>query len=393
MEPADPFCEITKICHGAFGEDSQLQSCSYFGQSGSSDVSGFDSGRKTPPDIPVASTGIIMASPDDGDTVSLHADSSDSMKVVDSEVESTLRFEAISTPKGALLRKPEENVVSKRGFSPKGQSSTEPPSKKQKSLNFELPSIRLGSPEEEFELEGQQNHELKDKVGEGSVKGKRVDFSTEVIDFDSEERNVESQTDNGEGNSGRNKKSLEDANQFVSNSGEMEPMEVKTKNKRVLPPWPTSSRRSKGSVEVNGREPVQAGTGSDGVSEERNMKSQNDNDEGNSGRNKKSLEDTNQFGSNSIRMEAQTEKKRVLPPWLTSMMRREESVEVNEREPVQVQVDTDSDSVNENLEEVSVLDVLADLEEDGEDDDDGSLECLSLLEVAQRAWGPDFLTK
>ncbi|XP_007039696.2 PREDICTED: uncharacterized protein LOC18606172 [Theobroma cacao] len=429
MEPDDPFGWITELCQVSSSEESRLRRCSYFGQSDSDDS---DSKQQNPLDILVAAVGITIVTPPesqqdependtntlpedqeifhtppesratsistsvgncndvrmigddldhDGETVVVDADSAASRRAVDLgsdtdlgfsevEVDSTQRIEANSKPDGAFGRKSEEIRVSRRGFSPNGQLSTESPSKKLKSLDFESPSVRLGTSKggntdeilkslekwnfktvslsprasSELERENQQNYEA-NEVGEGSVRERRLDMPTDVTE--SEERIMDSKKNDSEGNDGETR------------------LDFSTEDIDFHP-------------------------------EKGNAESENENGEGNSGRNNKSVEDIDQFrftggnGSNSREMKGKTDKKRALPSWANGRMGADERVEDNEREPVQADTDSetlsedveDSESLSEDFEEMTLLNVLMELAKACEED--RSLECLSLLEVAER---------
>ncbi|XVE65170.1 hypothetical protein DITRI_Ditri07aG0159600 [Diplodiscus trichospermus] len=429
MEPDDPFGWITEACQLSSSEESRLRHCSYFGQSDSDD-SDSDSGCRYPPDIPVALTGITMVSPPespqdelandqntvpedqeifhtppeyrststsfdncndarmigdeldpDGETVPVDVDSVDRRRAVDLgrdtdlgfsevEVDSTQRIEANSNPDGTFLTESEEIRVSKRGFSPKGNLSTESLSKRFKILAFESPSVRLGTPKErntdvilnslkkwnlkslspspgasyELELENPKNREFNFEVGEGSVRNRRVDILTEVIDSEGEERNMDSENNNG----------------------------VTSSRGKCFDVWTRD-------IECD--------------TEERSIEKEIDDGEGNSGRNKNTVEDIDQVrytggnGSNLHGMAEKNKKKRALPSWANGRVgddkRADEELDINERETIHS--GADSDGPNENFEEINLLNVLIELAEECKED--RSLECLSLLEVAERKWG------
>ncbi|XVF13477.1 hypothetical protein REPUB_Repub08aG0211100 [Reevesia pubescens] len=452
MEPDDPFGWITEACHLSSSEESRLRRSSYFGQSDSDDSdSDSDSGLRNPRDIPVASIGIIMVSPPDspldelpndqttllgdqeifhtppeyrststsfddcnddrmlgdgldldGETVAVYVDSVDSRRAVDLgrdtdlgfsevEVDSTQRIGANSNQDGTFRTESEEVRVSKRGFSPKEQLSTESPSKRLKSLGFKSPSVSLGTSEDrnslelllslknicsspgaspELGLEDQQNHEFNFEVGEGSVRKRRPGFSTEVIDSeseeknmesehnngeessrgksldcstkdvecDTEERNIESGNDNDEGNSGSNKNTVEDSDQFKKRRLDLSTEVIDSESgERNM-----ESENNNGEGSTRGKcldfmiKDIECDT------EERNIESENHNGKGSPGRNMNIVKAIDQVrfagenGSNSLRMEEKTERKRALPSWANGTVRDDESADeellVNETE-------------------------------------------------------------
>ncbi|XP_022758205.1 uncharacterized protein LOC111305186 [Durio zibethinus] len=179
-----------------------------------------------PPSLPATMNERSAMSFRDGETVAVDADSTDSRRAVDvgrdtylgfSEVEVKMdrmkRIEVNSNPGSTFRRESEEIRVSNRGFSPKGKLSTESPSKRLQSLDFESRSAVLGTPKEkyrriieifenvspspgassELELENQQNHEFSFEVDEGIIRKRGLDFLTEVIDSEREERNMDSE--------------------------------------------------------------------------------------------------------------------------------------------------------------------------------------------------------
>ncbi|XVF11081.1 hypothetical protein REPUB_Repub07fG0238700 [Reevesia pubescens] len=500
MKPYDNhFDRIGEVCQVSSSEESRLRGCSYFGISDSDDSnSDSDSGRRYPPDFPVASTGITMVSPPvspqddelpddqntlpeedheifhtppesrpisfdncyddqmirndldcDGETVAVDDDIGDSRRAMDlgrdtdlgfSEVKvnSTQRIEANLSPDGTFRRESEEIRVSKRGLSPKGQLSTDSLSKRLKTLDFESPSVGLGPPKErntvdvlnslkkwklknvsmspraslKLGIENQQNPEFNFEVGEGSGRKARLDFSTEVIDSESEERNVESEndsdedsswerlddlikemerdteeinieseTDNGEGNSGRNKNIVEDVDQVRNTGGNglnSRGMEEKTERKRALPSWAYRRVVDNESADEEMESPSGAnGRVGDDDSADEELEV-----------NEKELPSwaNERVGDYESADEELEINERELPSWANGRVedneRADKELDVNERE--QVHSDMDSDSLSEEFEEITLLDVLRKLEEDCED---RSLESLSLLEVAERKWG------
>ncbi|XP_022718431.1 uncharacterized protein LOC111276815 [Durio zibethinus] len=479
MEPDDPFDWITDICQVSSSEESRLRLCSYFGMS-DSDKSDSDSGWRNPPDIPVATTGIAMVSPPespqdellnvqytppedreifhtppesrststsfhncyddrmigngldlDGETVAIGTDSADSRRAVDLErdtdlgfseveVDSAQRIEANSNPDGTFRRESEEIRVWKRGFSPKGQFSTESPSKRLKSLDFELPNEPLGAPKErcteellkslkkwnfknvtpspgassELELRNQRNHESTGEVGEGNVRKRRLDFRTEDIESDTEERNIVRENENGDGNCERNKNIVEDIDQVrdtVGNGLNSRGMVEKTERKRALPSWANNEREDDDEsvdeeLEVNEEELLSWDHGRK-VDDERAVEELKANE-------KEFSSWANGRVGDDERADEEVEANETdLPSWANGRVRdnkrADEELDVNERETVDL--DMDSDSLSEDFVEITLLDVLVKLKEDCEEDK--SLECLSLLEVAERKWGAFSLDK
>ncbi|OMO95767.1 hypothetical protein CCACVL1_05241 [Corchorus capsularis] len=374
-----------ELCRRPASEEYRLRSYSYFGQPDSDSDSDSESDSEKTRDVPVASTGITMVSlpestedetetlsdeeifhtppesrspstsfnngnddqvigadaDNDGETVSVTADTGESRSAVDLgrgtdlgfsalevAVDSTQRIEVSSSPDHAFGREFEEIRASKRGFSPEGQSSIEPPSKMLKILGSESPTVvKLGSPEDrsteeilkslekwklemdslypvassELELKNQQNPEFRFEIGEGSVR-KKLHFSTEVIDLENVEGNTESEDNNkGEGSGGE--KGLDLWNKVIERD-----------------------------------------------IEERNTvrENENNNSEGNSERNKNIMfEDLDRFMyigknvSNSREIEEKTETKRALPSWATWTVGADERAEVSEGESVQTDKDLD----------------------------------------------------
>ncbi|XVE98353.1 hypothetical protein REPUB_Repub03eG0099100 [Reevesia pubescens] len=196
-----------------------------------------------------------------------------------------------------------------------------------------------------------------------------------------EERNIESETDNGEGNSVRNKNIVKDVDQVRNTGGNGSNscgMEKKTERKQTLPSWAyrrvvddeSADKEMESPSGANGR------VGDDDSADEELEVNENELPSW-----------ANERVMDYERADEELEvNERELPSWANGRVedneRADKELDVNERE--QVHSDMDSNSLSEDFEEITLLDVLRKLEEDCED---RSLESLSLSEVAERKWG------
>ncbi|XVF51850.1 hypothetical protein PTKIN_Ptkin04bG0217000 [Pterospermum kingtungense] len=353
-----------------------------------------------------------------GGTEIVDADDADSGRAVDLgrdtdlgfsevEVDPSQRIQANLSPDGTFRRESEEIRVSKRGVSPKEQLSAESPSKRLKSSDFELPTEPLGTPKvrntnellkslnkwnlkkvglspgatEELELGNQQNHESNGEVGEGSVRKRRLDFSSEIVGSGTEERNIGLENNNGEtSNRGKGlnfstediegdaeEKTIERDRVRYSGEKDSNPceMEKKSEGKRALPSWAKIGR-----VKADGS-----------VDEELE-----DNETELSSRCNETGEEDNERADEELEVN-EMELPSCANGRVGSNEKADEEPNVNETETIHL--DANSDNLNEDVEKVPLLDVLMKLEKDSEKD--GHLQCLTLLEVAQRKWGCIFL--
>ncbi|XVF53426.1 hypothetical protein PTKIN_Ptkin05aG0098700 [Pterospermum kingtungense] len=314
------------------------------------------------------------------------------------EVDSAQRIQANMNPDGTFRRESEEIRVSKKVFSPKDQLPTESLFKRLKSLDFESPSDPMRAPNgrnprellkslnkgnfknvslspgatEELELENQQNHESNGEVGEGSVRKRRLD--TQIVGSDPEERNIERENINGEtSNRGESLDFLTEGIEYNTEERTIESdqvryggekrsnscgMQEKGERKRVLPSWANNGRVEEKSERKRAL-PSWVNNGRVGDDESVDEELEDDETELSSCSNGRTEEDDE---------------------------RTDEELEVNETETIHL--NTNSDNLREDAEKTTLLDVLLKLEEDSQKD--SSLERLSLLEVAQRKWGAFF---
>ncbi|KAL4361776.1 hypothetical protein GQ457_04G036890 [Hibiscus cannabinus] len=338
MDQDDPFGWIIDECQMSPSEAFDLQHCSYFGVS---DSGGSDDGDRIPVVMPVEPTGVSMVSPPDSQD---ELPNQQSNVPEDQEIFHTPP-EFRSTPTSS------DNYSDDRmaGNCLDRDGGTVPIEVDSGSVVDLWRDTDLGFMELELELE------------ENRV-SRRESSPTEALELSDTEALLESlmnatqspgatielarETDNGEGNLGRNKNIAGDIDQvrcISENGSNSMAMEVNAKGKRVLPSWgnprvePDDDHKSADEeLVVNGR-----------VDEQPEV---NERDNGN------------------VRGD-------VGPEVLPSL--------VNGREPVHSNIGTNC--VRENLRRRTVLDVLLQLEKDTEEDT--SLYGLSLLEVAQQKWG------
>ncbi|KAK8703177.1 hypothetical protein V6N13_021503 [Hibiscus sabdariffa] len=342
MDQGDPFGWLIDECQMSPSEAFDLQHCSYFGVP---DSGGSDDGDRNPVDMPVKPTGIsVLSPPDSQDELTNHQ----SNVPEDQEIFHTPP-EFRSTPTSS------DNYSDDRmaGNCLDRDGGTVPIEVDSGSAVDLWRDTDLGF----MELESEENRV-----------SRRESSPTEALELSDTEELLESlmnatqspgatielarETDDGEGNSGRNKNIAGDTDQVrcISENGlNSRAMEVNAKGKRVLPSWGNPRVEPEDDHESADEELVV--NGRDGDDERVNERPE-----------------VNERDNANVRGD-------VGPEVLPSL--------VNGREPVHSNIGTNC--VRENLRRPTVLDVLLQLEKDTEEDT--SLYGLNLLEVAQQKWG------
>ncbi|XVF42870.1 hypothetical protein PTKIN_Ptkin01aG0400500 [Pterospermum kingtungense] len=208
MEPDDPFGWIMEGCEISSSEEARLNACSYFGQSGSSDEEEEVSNHRM----------IGFGLDPDGGTEIVDADSG---RAVDWGRDTDLgsqRIQADLSPNGTFRRESEEIKLSKRGFSP---FSAESPSKRLKSLDFELPTESSGTPKGNLKNVCMFPGSTSNPSGmEAKSEGKRALPEDDDDDDDDELKDNETKLSSGEEDNERADEELEvNANGRLGGSG------------------------------------------------------------------------------------------------------------------------------------------------------------------------------